>query len=158
MQIPDTEAPTRDLLALINTAHTHTKLVLDTDGKEKLESEIDNEGIFWETQNVSSPYFGLFVQTYKDTEALKEDCYNHMSEPMARVFAGQIERHVKPYRYGVEAKSSETVQDKHNNKPNLVDKIKENKLVRQYNVKDEVKRGMFAGLFGRDKERDMQND
>jgi hypothetical protein len=152
VQIPDTEAPTRDLLALINTAHTITTTRQTEDGKSETVSTIDNEGIFWETQNVSSSFFGAFVKTYKNNEALIDDCYNHMTETMAKVFAGQIARHLKPYRYGVEAKSSETVQDKNNNKQNLIDKIKENKQIKEIKMDDERKRNALAGIFGLDKD------
>lgn len=156
MQIPDTEAPTRDLLALINTAHTATRII-SQDGKDQIITEVDNEGIFWQTQNVSSPYFGAFVKTYKNMEALEEDCYNHMSAPMAQVFAGQIKRHIRPFRYGVEGKSSETVQDKHNNKQNLVDKIKEVKSQHLYELKEQRNQSLFAGLFGRKVQQDADH-
>jgi hypothetical protein len=154
VQIPDTEAPTRDLLALIHTAHTMSRVTVGPDGKEQITYETDNKGIFWQMQNVSSPYFGAFVKTYEDAEALQEDCYNHMSEPMARVFAAQIGRHIKPFKYGIEGKSSETVQDKHNNKQNLTDKIKENKAQHLYELKGERDRSLFAGLFGRKVQQD----
>lgn len=149
MQIPDTEAPTRDLLALINTSHTKQRIITMPDGKEQQVTEIDNEGIFWQTQNVSSPYFGAFVKKYKDLESLKDDCYNHMSPSMARVFAGQLERAVQSYRSGIEGKSSETVLDHNNNKQNLIDKIKENKQTNIYRVKEDVKKSMFDGFFGK---------
>lgn len=152
MQIPDTEAPTRELLALIHTAHSSIEITIGPDGNDVEKTRIDNEGIFWQTQNVSSPYFGAFVKTYKNAEGLKEDCYNHMSKPMADVISGQINRHIKPYRYGVEAKSSETVQDKNNNKQNMIDKIKENKQIKEINMGDEQKRNALAGIFGLDKD------
>lgn len=152
MQIPDTEAPTRDLLALINTAHTTINIVEAENGDSQEKPQIDSEGIFWQMQNVSSPYFGSFVKTYKTTEALKDDCYNHMSAPMAKVFASQIDKNIKPYRYGVEAKSSETVQDDRNNKQNMIDKIKEVKMIKEIKMDDEKKRNALMGFFGLDKD------
>jgi hypothetical protein len=154
VQIPETDPPTRDLIALITTAHTKKIQVEGLDGRPELQDEIDSEGIFWQTQNVNSQYLGLFVKEYKDLESLQHDAYNHMSAPRAKVFAAQLGRNLLSYRYSIEAKASETVRDKNNNQPNLIDKIKENRVERKYVFDKEAKKTFLDGLLGRDAEKD----
>lgn len=158
MQIPDTNTPTQDLLALITTAHTRHKFVEGIDGKLEEIQELDEEGIFWQTQNVNSQFLGTFVKEYKDTESLAEDAFNHMSKPRAISFSKQLLGRLAPYRYAVEAKSSETVRDKNNNQPNMIDKIKQNRVERKYVLPKEGTKSFLDGLLGRDKDKDAEMD
>ena len=158
MQLPDTNTPTQDLLALITTAHSKVKYVETVDGKMEAVTDLDGEGIFWQMQNVNSMYLGSFVKEYKDAESLADDAFNHMSRPRAVVFSKQLMNRLTPYRYAIEAKSSETVRDKNNNQQNMIDKIKQNRIERKYVVGDEAKKTFLAGLLGRDKEKDAESD
>ena len=151
MQIPETQTPTQDLLALITSANTKTRTTFKPDGTAETVSELDNEALFWETQNINSNTFGNFVKDYKDLESLKADAFNHMCITRAQPFADHLERSTQSFRYGIVGKSSETMRDKRNNQQNMIDKVKANKQQRIISVEEDVKRGLKESILGIEK-------
>jgi hypothetical protein len=157
VQIPETQTPTQDLLALITSANTKTTSVFRPDGTIETTSELDNEALFWETQNINSNTFGNFVKDYKDLESLKEDAFNHMCATRAQPFADHLGRSTQSFRYGVVGKSSETMRDKRNNQQNMIDKVKANKQQRVISVEEEAKRGLTESILGIEKKRALED-
>ena len=71
-----------------------------------------------------------------------------MSKPRAMALAKQIVLEATGYERSIDATSSISRLDKNNTQPTLVDKINSSKVPKYYNLKEETKKGIIAGLFG----------
>lgn len=109
---------------------------------------LDPEKAWWKTQIVNSPTFARFAFELKELERLAEDCENNMSGPRAIKIGEQIKAIGLDYRYSIDAKSSESLRDKHNTQATLLDKMQKNRIERAYTLKGEAQKGLMRGLFG----------
>lgn len=117
------------------------------DGKIGKQLILDPEKAWWKTHLVNSPYFGMFAKVLRNLEGMADDARNHMAAPRAEVLARQLIRYCLDYRYSIDAKSSETLRDKHNTQPALIDKMQKSQIPHAFNPKEEVKSSIFSGLF-----------
>jgi hypothetical protein len=123
-------------------------VVRNQDGSYSKQLMLDPEKAWWKTQIVNSPTFARFAYELKDFERLAEDCKNNMSGPRAEKIAEQIKAIGMDYRYSIDAKSSESLRDKHNTQATLLDKMQKNRIERAYTLKGEAQKSLFRGMFG----------
>jgi hypothetical protein len=128
--------------------------VQNVDGTYTKQLMLDPEKAWWKTHLVNSPTFARFAYELKEFERLGGDCYNNMSAPRAEVIAKQILDIGMDYRYSIDAKSSESLRDRHNTQATLLDKMQKNRVERAYTLKGDAKRSFMDGILGRDRERD----
>lgn len=155
--MPDSEKPHNDLVDIMIEACKTQQEVETEDGKKHIEMVLDSEKVWWKTQSVNSPTFSRLTYELKTFESKAIQCFNHMAKDRANVLANQILDIGKNYRCAIDAKSSESLRDKHNNQPTLIDKINRNKVERAITIKDEVGRSMMDGLLGKEKKDAVEN-
>lgn len=156
--IPESQKENNDLVDLLTTSF---QKVIDLDGPSgKMEKQliIDPKTAFYQLHSVSSNTFGRFVYELEQFDAKANQAKKHMSPERAESMAEDIRAITDAYRYSIDAKSSESLSDKNNAIPTLIDKIKSNKVERRYVMKDEVKKSILDGIRGKDVERDQSQD
>ena len=149
MGIPDSEKATTDLLDFLTDACSDNVSVT-TDTGTHIEQILNTKKVYYKTQMVNYPGFSRFVKELEDLEAMSEQVYDHMSKPRASVISKQIMSYVNSFRYSIDAKSSESLRDKHNTQGTLVHELLKNKVERAFTLKDEMKKSVFEGWFGKD--------
>lgn len=149
----DTEHKDNQVIDLISTAAHHMEDV-ERDGITQKELVLDPESIYWATRSVNSNTFGRFVYELKQLETLAFETINHMSLQRASIMREQLLRLVDSYKKSIDGKASESRRDKNNSQLTLIDKLSKNKQERVYTVNDEMKKSAFAGIFGKDVEKD----
>lgn len=156
--IPESQKENSDLIDLLTTSFQKIVTVEGEDGKPQKQLELETKRAWWQLHSVASNTLGRFALELENFERKALQAKYHMSKERADDFAENIMGIVDAYRSSVDAKSSESLSDKNNAIQTLIDKIKSNRAERRYIVKDEVKKGMLAGLMGRDQERDQASD
>lgn len=151
--IPETERQHQDFVDLMLESFKTPKQVQDqTTGESKEEMIINSKIARYKLQLVNSNTYGRFVLVLENYLNLAHDAYNHMTRERANVIANQILRKYEAYQYSIDAKSSETVQDKHNNRGSLIHIMNNKTIEKKFTMKDEMKKGLAAGWFGGTKE------
>lgn len=117
---------------------------------------MDPEKAWWKTHLVNSATFARFAYKIKETERMAQDCYNHMSEARAQVISEQIKQRCLSYRYSIDAKSSESLRDKNNTQPTLIDKMNKSNVPHAVTLKQEAGRSFLSALAGRDKSQEEE--
>lgn len=79
-----------------------------------------------------------------------------MSPQRAEVMSNQIMDIVTSYKRSTDAKSSESLRDKHNTQSTLIDKINRGKIERAITLKGEAKASMMDGFMGKDGNREEE--
>ena len=148
MLLPDTPKQHNDLVDIIDEAAQYYKDVL-VDGSIQQQIVTNNEIIWWKTQIVAKPTFGRFAKEFKDFQALGEMASQFMTAPRAAVLKKQIDLECDGYLRSVDATSSISRLDKNNTQPTLVDKINSSKVPKYYNLKEDAKKSLMQGLFGK---------
>lgn len=156
--IPESQKETDDLIDLLRTSFQETVFMENAEGRKEKVLELNTKRAWWQLHNVASNTLGRFALELENFERKALQAKNHMSMERADDFAENILGIVASYRSSVDAKSSESISDKNNAVQTLIDKVKSNRIERRYVMKDEVKKGMFSGLLGRDQERDQSRD
>ena len=146
--IPDTEKNNSDFIDLLTTACSKNKSKVDSQGNPTSELEINTKELGYKLQMVSSQTFARFVFVKERLESLALDAYNYMEPERAEIVSGQILRLVEAYGYSVDAKSSETLRDKHNSVSSLLHILNSKSTERKVTISEDVKKGGFAALFG----------
>lgn len=146
--IVGTEKAHQDVIDLLVDACQTVDIVQSPDGSYSKQLILDPEKAWWKTQLVNSPTFGMFAKVLRNLEGMAEDAKNNMSAPRAQVLAEQLLRYCLDYRYSIDAKSSETLRDKNNTQPSLIDKMQRSNTPHAFNPKDEVKKSLFQGWVG----------
>lgn len=156
--IPESQKENNDLVDLLTTSFQKVEDFETDDGKPDKRLVIDPKTAWWQLHNVASNTLGRLALELEQFERKAEEAKHHMCTERAVVFGKQIQGIVDSYKYSIDAKSSESLSDKNNAIQTLTDKIKSNKIERRYVMKDEVKKSMWDGLVGKDRERDMERD
>ena len=78
--------------------------------------------------------------------------------PRAQQLAHEVMEIGISYRRSIDAKSSESQRNAQNSQSTLIDKINKNKVERVYTMKDNAKRSLFDGFWGRERERVEDNE
>jgi len=146
--IVGTEKAHQDVIDLLVDACQTVDIVQSPDGTYSKQLILDPEKAWWKTQLVNSPTFGMFAKVLRNLEGMAEDAKNNMSAPRAQVLAEQLLRYCLDYRYSIDAKSSETLRDKNNTQPSLIDKMQRSNTPHAFNPKEEMKKSLFQGWVG----------
>ena len=146
--IPETERQHQDFVDFMIEASKKPRDVMTVNGTIEREALIDSKKIWYKTHIINAPTFSRFVFVLEELSNMALDAFNHMSKERAEVIANQIYRKIESYNYSIDAKSSETVQDKHNNRGSLVHLMTNKTIEKKFTMKDEMKRGLAAGWFG----------
>jgi len=146
--IVGTEKAHQDVIDLLVDACQTVDIVQSPDGTYSKQLILDPEKAWWKTQLVNSPTFGMFAKVLRNLEGMAEDAKNNMSAPRAQVLAEQLLRYCLDYRYSIDAKSSETLRDKNNTQPSLIDKMQRSNTPHAFNPKEEMKKSLFRGWVG----------
>ena len=147
--IPETQKSHQDVIDLLVDACQTVDYVEDpTTGKFSKQLILDPEKAWWKTQLINSPTFGMFAKVLIDLESMATDSKNHMCQQRAQVIQEQLLKYCQGYRYSIDAKSSETLRDKHNTQPALLDKMQ--KSATPHAVTKETERSMLSSWLGRD--------
>lgn len=145
--MPDTEKNNSDFIDLLTTAVSKQKKYQDN-GIERTELEINTKELGYKLQMVSSNTYARFVFMKERLESLAIDVYNYMEPEKADVISGQVMRLVDAYGYSTDAKSSETLRDKHNSVSSLLHILNSKSTERKVTISEDVKKGGFAAMFG----------
>ena len=143
-----------DVVDFLTDACKVLKDVKDPNGIIHQELVLDTKRVWCKTQSVNSNYFGRNILELEQFENLADECYFHMSAPRALVLSQQIRNGCMPYRYSIDAKSSESQRDSHNAQMTLIDKLNKNKTEKVYTLKGDVKRGLGDAILGKKVESD----
>ena len=143
-----------DVVDFLTDACKVLKDVKDPNGIIHQELVLDTKRVWCKTQSVNSNYFGRNILELEQFENLAEECYFHMSAPRALVLSQQIRNGCMPYRYSIDAKSSESQRDANNAQMTLIDKLNKNKTEKVYTLKSDGKRTFMDGVLGKKIEND----
>lgn len=148
--IPDSQKPHNDLIDILIDACQISIDVRLEDGSFEKHQILDPETVWWKTHLINSPTFSRFAYELKSFESHAFQCKNNMSPQRAEVMERQILEVVANYKRSVDAKSSESLRDKHNTQSTLIDKINRGKIERAVTLKGEAKASMLDSMLGKD--------
>lgn len=154
--IPETQRDNQDVVDLLTTAGQEVKEIRNEHGDTERILELNPDIFYWKLHSVASNRFARMVLLVKLVEKKAEEAQYNMSKPRAQVLKKQILHVTEAYRRSIDAKSSETILNKDNKQPNLINQIKSNvsRQEKVYSAKDEKTKSMLAGIIGRDEEKD----
>lgn len=128
------------------------------DGNPVIEWRIKSKSAWWKTHNINHHAFGLAAEAVEYLFVVGQDARHSMSAPRAMVMEKQITELVEDVlKLSIDAKSSESMRDGKNAQTSVIDKYLRNKQERVIDLKGELKKSMFAGVFG-DKEAERASD
>lgn len=145
--IPETEKNQQDAVDLVLQGTKKYVKVLK-EGVEINEEVIDSNSVWWKTQLVNSPTFGLLAFELENLESFAQQAFNYMSPERAEIIGRQILDFCLSIRRAIDAKSSETKMDKNNNQNSLIDRVMRMKQERYISIKDDMKKNGLAGFIG----------
>lgn len=128
------------------------------DGTKQKQLVLNPETVWWKTNLINAPTFGRFALELKEWERMATDAFDNMHKDRALSIARDIMDISTSYRRSIDAKSSESIRDKNNTQSTLIDKINRNKIEKAYTVKGEAKKTLLDGLFGREAEKEKEED
>ena len=152
--IPESQKPHNDLIDILIDACQIPIDVKFEDGHFEKHNILDSETVWWKTHLINSPTFARFSYELKTFESLASQCENNMTSMRANVISKQILLIVANYKRSIDAKSSESLRDKHNTQSTLIDKINRGKIERAVTLKGEAKASMLDSLVGKDNQRE----
>lgn len=158
MAIPEYQKENEELIDLLKTSFQRLVVVQKETGEEERLLETDTKRARWQLHNVAATTLGRFALEVEEFERKARQARYHMSAERAENFAENIYGITDSYMYSLDAKSSESISDEHNNIATLMDKVKSNVVTRRYVAKDEAAKGIARGWMGKDKERDSMPD
>lgn len=147
-----------DVIDFLSDACLVNQEIKTEDGGTQLVSITDTKKAWWKTLVVNSSTLGRFAFVVEELLNKGHQAYFHMSGPKARVFEKQVEDKYKSYMYSLDAKSSESLRDRHNAQSTLVDKLVRNRQERIVTLKEEMKKSMWEGFTGNDSNRNARDD
>ena len=149
IQQSDIDQQKQDFLTALTDSVKEEKYIEDsTSGETKKIITINYKKLWYKLQNISSPYFGEYAYQLEEFVNLAADAYNNMSNERADVLSEQLLRKIRSHYFGIDAKSSETILDQHNNMKNLVHLLNKSEITKKYVVKDEMAKAGIAGFLG----------
>lgn len=143
-----------DLIDLLTEGSQRIEEIPQPDGSIKKVLVSDPEVTYWSTRIVNSPTFSRFVFEVKNFERLSNQARNNMSKGRALILGQQINEIVSAYKYSVDGKSSESVKSDGTVRATLIDKLNKITIDKNYSMKENVKKGMMASIFGKDEKDD----
>lgn len=156
--IPESQKENSDLIDLLTTSFQKIVMVDTPDGKKEKQLELDTNRAWWQLHSVAANTLGRFALELEQFSRKADQARHHMSKERAEDFAMNIQGIVGAYRSTVDAKSSESISDKNNAVQTLIDKVKSNKIEKRYVMKDEAKKALGEGWFGKRASDDSQYD
>lgn len=156
--IPESQKTHNDLIDILIESAQKVEEVDQPDGTKMKQLVLDPEIIWWKTGIVNSPSFGRFAFELKEFERLGVKCFDNMHKDRARTMAHEILDIGMSFRRSIDAKSSESLRDKHNTQSTLIDKINRNKIEKAYTIKGEKKRALSDAILGREGEKERDED
>lgn len=150
--IPEQKDPHEHVYDLIADGCKRKVPIQDQNGNVTFEYVLDPKKVWYKTNVVNSPHFARFAKYLEDLSNMANDAFNFMPDARARVLAEQIQTVCNSYMYSIDAKSSETLRDKHNAQACLLDKGFRQKSERAITIKDEAKRSFMDAFTGKKKE------
>ena len=148
-QQSDIDQQKQDFLTALTDSVKEEKWIEDQNTHEsKKVITINYKKLWYKLQNISSPYFGEYAYHLEEFVNLAADAYNNMSDERADVLSEQLLRKIRSHYFGIDAKSSETILDAHNNMKNLVHLLNKSEITKKYVVKDEMAKAGIAGFLG----------
>lgn len=151
-QFPEVEQRTQDFLVALTDSVKEERWVEQPDGRQTKQSVINYKKLWYKLQNVSSAYFGEYAYQLEEFVNKAADAYNNMASECADILSEQILRKVRSHYLGIDAKSSETILDNHNNQKNLVHLLNKSEMTKKFIVKDEIAKAGVLGFLGGNKE------
>ncbi|HXS61136.1 MAG TPA: hypothetical protein VN703_10045 [Candidatus Sulfopaludibacter sp.] len=146
----DIDEQKQDFLTALTDSVKEEKWIEDpVDGTTKKILSINYKKLWYKLQNISSPYFGEYAYILEEFVNLASDAYNNMSTERADILSQQLLRKINSHYFGIDAKSSETILDKHNNMKNMVHLLNRQEMTRKYVVKDEMSKNAVLGFLGK---------
>ena len=149
------QSPDQTQKDLIDLLTESAQKIIEQEGEDGKIAKVlvtDPETIYWKTQIVNSPNFSRFVFELKNFERLAKEAKNHMSKERAIVLEKQINEISIAYRYSIDAKSFETLRNRHNTQSNLIDKLNRVKIEKSILVNEKDKQSAIESLFNPKKE------
>ena len=153
--IPDSQKPHNDLIDILIDACQTTVDVRLEDGSIEKHQILDPETVWWKTHLINSPSFSRFAYELKGFESHAFQCKNNMSPQRAEVMEKQILEVVTNYKRSIDAKSSESLRDKHNTQSTLIDKINRGKIERAVTLKGEATKSFADSILGREAQQEQ---
>jgi hypothetical protein len=147
--VPDTPKQHNDLVDIVVEAAQYQREIILPDGTIQTQPDIDSEIIWMKTQIVANPRFGNYIKELKDFQALATLSETSMSKPRSDQFKKEVALEVISHLRAIDATSSISRLDKNNTQPTLVDKINSSKVPRYYSLKEDTKKSLMEGLFGK---------
>lgn len=136
------------LTALTDSVKEEIWVQNDSDGSNQKVVKINYKKLWYKLQNISSKYFGEYAYQLEEFFNMAQDAYNNMSTERADVLSEQLLRKVRSHYFAIDAKSSETVLDGHNNMKNLLHLLNKSEITKKYVVKDELAKNGMMGFLG----------
>jgi len=147
MGLPDTEKNLQDLIDYLTEGSKEIIDVPQPDGSIKSETRMKHEKIYWETRLVNAPTFARYVLILKLFEGLILTAKHNMSRARADAFGKEVMIIVEAHKSHVDAKSSETLRNKDNTQPSLVDKLQRITIQKSISFKGDKEKGILS-TFG----------
>jgi len=121
--------------------------VEEADGKIVKKLQQDPKKLYYQSRIVNSQYLGDAVVAFETLEQAAMSANNYTTPARAKLFMENLLGRYKRLRYGIDAKSSETVRDKKNNQASLVHLMRKQTIEREFNAKDEKSRKILSGFL-----------
>lgn len=147
--IPETEAQHQGVYSIITEACKKPTQVKLADNTIEIQSIIDSRKVWLKTHNINSPHYGRFTFVEEEFKNKSVDAFNHMCFEKANVVSAAIIRKVDSYDYSIDAKSSETVRDAHNNQMSLMHMLTNKNVEKKFTISGEGKKTFLDALAGR---------
>jgi len=146
--IPETDRSHNDVIDFKIEASKSLQDVVNAKGETEKQLVINPKKIWYQTHIINSDQFSRFVFKLEEFGNKALDSFNHMASERANVMANQMFRKIESYNFSIDAKNSETVQDKHNNKGSLIHVLTNKNVEKKFTIKEDVKGRVGEGWFG----------
>lgn len=146
----------QNIVAMLRDACSEVKVIQHTDGSIEHQLVMNTKKIWYKTHIINSPHFGRYSFYRETLGEMASQAKFHMSLERAAVVETQLNARGSSYDYSIDSKSSESVRDKNNIQPTMVDRLNRNLTEKRYSVKEETKKGIMDGILGRDVAKDQQ--
>lgn len=147
--LPQTPDKVNDLISLLLEASNEIVEEKDDKGHIKKMSIPDSESIWMQTKMVNSPTFGRYILKLRTLYDLGMSASDYMCADRASVISKQVLGKYKSHKYSIDAKSSETLRDKHNSQSSLNHIILRQHQERSITVKDMAEGKMKGWIMGK---------
>jgi len=145
----ESEKSVADLVDVVLESWKTERLVETEDGKTRIERVIDSRRGWWQTHHIASNQFGSLAKYREELGNLFKSASYHMTAHRAAPLIKLGMMFCESVDYSMDAKSSESVKDVNNNHMTLLTLLAKAKTERQFNVKQELSRGVLDGIIGK---------